>query len=85
MYIYIRFISDDFKLTIMNHLICVSSHQGVLASTLNFTKLLEVENGDVVGICVSGGLDSKTVALRLRLAGVKVEMNEGMMENWWQT
>jgi len=30
-----------------------------------------VENGDVVGICVSGGLDSKTVALRLRLAGVK--------------
>lgn len=24
-----------------------------------------------VGICVSGGLDSKTVALRLRLAGVK--------------
>jgi argininosuccinate synthase len=28
--------------------------------------------GDVVGICVSGGLDSKTVALRLRLAGVKV-------------
>merc|ERR1712050_128274 len=28
-------------------------------------------NGDVVGICVSGGLDSKTVALRLRLAGVK--------------
>lgn len=32
-----------------------------------------VENGDVVGICVSGGLDSKTVALRLRLAGVKVK------------
>merc|ERR1719311_1020471 len=31
------------------------------------------ENGDVVGICVSGGLDSKTVALRLRLAGVKVK------------
>merc|ERR1719399_1650915 len=30
-----------------------------------------VANGDVVGICVSGGLDSKTVALRLRLAGVK--------------
>jgi len=29
-------------------------------------------DGDVVGICVSGGLDSKTVALRLRLAGVKV-------------
>ena len=34
--------------------------------------LFQVENGDVVGICVSGGLDSKTVALRLRLAGVKV-------------
>jgi argininosuccinate synthase len=32
-----------------------------------------IENGDVVGICVSGGLDSKTVALRLRLAGVKVK------------
>merc|ERR1719199_746319 len=32
-----------------------------------------VDNGDVVGICVSGGLDSKTVALRLRLAGVKVK------------
>mmetsp|Transcript_7914 Transcript_7914/g.18643 ORF Transcript_7914/g.18643 Transcript_7914/m.18643 type:complete len:437 (-) Transcript_7914:62-1372(-) len=32
-----------------------------------------VEDGDVVGICVSGGLDSKTVALRLRLAGVKVK------------
>jgi len=32
-----------------------------------------VKNGDVVGICVSGGLDSKTVALRLRLAGVKVK------------
>merc|ERR1719167_988779 len=32
-----------------------------------------VSNGDVVGICVSGGLDSKTVALRLRLAGVKVK------------
>jgi len=32
-----------------------------------------VANGDVVGICVSGGLDSKTVALRLRLAGVKVK------------
>ena len=31
------------------------------------------KNGDVVGICVSGGLDSKTVALRLRLAGVKVK------------
>merc|ERR1719343_890825 len=31
------------------------------------------ENGDTVGICVSGGLDSKTVALRLRLAGVKVK------------
>ena len=34
----------------------------------------QVENGDVVGICVSGGLDSKTVALRLRLAGVKAAM-----------
>jgi len=32
-----------------------------------------IKNGDVVGICVSGGLDSKTVALRLRLAGVKVK------------
>jgi len=32
-----------------------------------------VANGDIVGICVSGGLDSKTVALRLRLAGVKVK------------
>merc|ERR1719158_1316042 len=32
-----------------------------------------VADGDVVGICVSGGLDSKTVALRLRLAGVKVK------------
>eukprot|EP00746_Dinoflagellata_sp_MGD_P000649 gnl/MRDRNA2_/MRDRNA2_101164_c0_seq1.p1 gnl/MRDRNA2_/MRDRNA2_101164_c0~~gnl/MRDRNA2_/MRDRNA2_101164_c0_seq1.p1 ORF type:complete len:445 (-),score=90.40 gnl/MRDRNA2_/MRDRNA2_101164_c0_seq1:309-1643(-) len=32
-----------------------------------------VKNGDTVGICVSGGLDSKTVALRLRLAGVKVK------------
>jgi len=32
-----------------------------------------IANGDVVGICVSGGLDSKTVALRLRLAGVKVK------------
>jgi len=32
-----------------------------------------VDNSDVVGICVSGGLDSKTVALRLRLAGVKVK------------
>jgi len=32
-----------------------------------------IDNGDVVGICVSGGLDSKTVALRLRLAGVKVK------------
>jgi len=31
------------------------------------------ENGDVVGICVSGGLDSKTVALKLRSAGVKVK------------
>jgi len=31
------------------------------------------ENGDVVGICVSGGLDSKTVALKLRLAGVQVK------------
>mmetsp|Transcript_39771 Transcript_39771/g.93698 ORF Transcript_39771/g.93698 Transcript_39771/m.93698 type:complete len:437 (-) Transcript_39771:200-1510(-) len=29
--------------------------------------------GDTLGICVSGGLDSKTVALRLRLAGVKVK------------
>lgn len=32
-----------------------------------------VDNGDVVGICVSGGLDSKTVALRLRKANVKVK------------
>lgn len=32
-----------------------------------------VKNGDVVGICVSGGLDSKTVALRLVKAGVKVK------------
>ncbi|CAE8650628.1 unnamed protein product, partial [Polarella glacialis] len=32
-----------------------------------------IEDSDVVGICVSGGLDSKTVALRLRLAGVKVK------------
>jgi len=32
-----------------------------------------VDNKDVVGICVSGGLDSKTVALRLRLAGVQVK------------
>merc|ERR1740138_1979928 len=31
------------------------------------------QNGDVVGICVSGGLDSKTVALKLRLAGVQVK------------
>jgi argininosuccinate synthase len=30
-----------------------------------------VKAGDVVGICVSGGLDSKTVALRLKQAGVK--------------
>jgi argininosuccinate synthase len=30
-------------------------------------------NGDVVGICVSGGLDSKTVALKLRHAGVQVK------------
>jgi len=30
-----------------------------------------VDSGDVVGICVSGGLDSKTVALRLKQAGVK--------------
>lgn len=30
-----------------------------------------IDNGDVVGICVSGGLDSKTVALRLKHAGVK--------------
>mmetsp|Transcript_46439 Transcript_46439/g.85053 ORF Transcript_46439/g.85053 Transcript_46439/m.85053 type:complete len:434 (+) Transcript_46439:73-1374(+) len=29
--------------------------------------------GETIGICVSGGLDSKTVALRLRLAGVKVK------------
>jgi len=32
-----------------------------------------IDAGDTVGICVSGGLDSKTVALRLRLAGVKVK------------
>jgi len=32
-----------------------------------------IKNGDVVGICVSGGLDSKTVALRLVQAGVKVK------------
>lgn len=32
-----------------------------------------VANGDVVGICVSGGLDSKAVALRMRQAGVKVK------------
>jgi len=32
-----------------------------------------IASNDVVGICVSGGLDSKTVALRLRLAGVKVK------------
>jgi argininosuccinate synthase len=31
------------------------------------------DRGDVVGICVSGGLDSKTVALRLVKAGVKVK------------
>jgi|EP00427_Karlodinium_veneficum_P028092 argininosuccinate synthase len=31
------------------------------------------DKGDVVGICVSGGLDSKTVALRLVKAGVKVK------------
>lgn len=31
------------------------------------------ENGDTVGICVSGGLDSKTVALRLKKAGIKVK------------
>merc|ERR1711920_100947 len=31
------------------------------------------QNGDLVGICVSGGLDSKAVALRLRKAGVKVK------------
>jgi argininosuccinate synthase len=30
------------------------------------------DNNDLVGICVSGGLDSKTVALRLRKAGVRV-------------
>eukprot|EP00930_Biecheleria_cincta_P058110 TRINITY_DN43961_c0_g1_i1.p1 TRINITY_DN43961_c0_g1~~TRINITY_DN43961_c0_g1_i1.p1 ORF type:complete len:459 (+),score=94.36 TRINITY_DN43961_c0_g1_i1:71-1378(+) len=42
---------------------------------LKVSLILEqyVKNGDVVGICVSGGLDSKTVALRLRLAGVKVK------------
>jgi len=45
------------------------------ASELKLSPLLEEykKNGDVVGICVSGGLDSKTVALRLRLAGVKVK------------
>jgi len=32
-----------------------------------------VKNEDVVGICVIGGLDSKTVALRLVKAGVKVK------------
>jgi len=32
-----------------------------------------IKNNDIVGICVSGGLDSKTVALRLRKAGVKVK------------
>jgi argininosuccinate synthase len=32
-----------------------------------------VADNDVIGICVSGGLDSKTVALRLRLAGAKVK------------
>jgi len=32
-----------------------------------------VADNEVIGICVSGGLDSKTVALRLRLAGVKVK------------
>ncbi|CAE7818506.1 argG [Symbiodinium sp. CCMP2456] len=42
-------------------------------SALSPSCQLYVENGDVVGICVSGGLDSKTVALRLRLAGVKVK------------
>lgn len=44
------------------------------ASQLEESAILKsyVDNGDVVGICVSGGLDSKTVALRLRLAGVKV-------------
>jgi argininosuccinate synthase len=31
------------------------------------------DNKDVVGICVSGGLDSKTVALKLRLSGVQVK------------
>jgi argininosuccinate synthase len=30
------------------------------------------KSGETVGICVSGGLDSKCVALRLRLGGVKV-------------
>jgi len=32
-----------------------------------------VANGDMVGICVSGGLDSETVALRLRLVGAAVK------------
>jgi len=32
-----------------------------------------VDNGDTVGICVSGGLDSKCVALKLRHSGVKVK------------
>lgn len=32
-----------------------------------------VASGDIVGICVSGGLDSKSVALRLVQAGVKVK------------
>lgn len=31
------------------------------------------DQGDVIGVCVSGGLDSKTVSLRLRLAGCKVK------------
>jgi argininosuccinate synthase len=46
-----------------------------MADGLKESQILKkyVENGDVVGICVSGGLDSKTVALRLRLAGVKVK------------
>jgi argininosuccinate synthase len=32
-----------------------------------------VADGDVIGVCVSGGLDSKTVALRLVQAGLKVK------------
>lgn len=45
-------------------------------------RVLQVENGDVVGICVSGGLDSKTVALRLRLAGVKAG-GAAVVPGWW--